>query len=128
MSTTSRIALAAVAGAAAALVLGTPATATPTPTVYIATFPTLSQCTDAGNRAVAGGVFVDYDCRNGVAGYDLLGEPKTTGTYTDVYIATFGTNTACDNAGDNGDTPSPIAWVSHTCRSGFTGWDLLVSK
>ncbi|WP_104482408.1 hypothetical protein V5P93_005654 [Actinokineospora auranticolor] len=124
MSTASRIALTATAGIAAALVLATPASATPT--TYITTFPTLTQCTAVGDQAVAEHVFTSYTCRNGVAGYDLLGEPSAA-TFTDVYIATFGTQAACDTAGTNGET-SPAAWTSHKCRSGFTGWDLLVTK
>ncbi|MBM7774299.1 hypothetical protein JOD54_004503 [Actinokineospora baliensis] len=122
MSVASRIALTASAGIAAAVVLAAPAAATPT--VYIATFPTYSQCDDAGTRGVTAGVFAAYDCRNGFTGYDLIVEP-TTNTFTDVYIATVPTKADCDAAGANG---KPSVWTTHKCRNGLTGWDLLVSK
>ncbi|GLW93299.1 hypothetical protein [Actinokineospora globicatena] len=130
MSAGSRIAAVAVAGFAAAVALATPAAATTyTPTAYIYTFPTLSDCTNAGTQAVTGGVFTSggYFCQAGFTGYDLIGEPSG-GTFTTTYIATFPTLAQCQAAGNAGKAATPKAWKSFTCRPGIAGWDLLVSS
>ncbi|RLK55072.1 hypothetical protein [Actinokineospora cianjurensis] len=132
MSAGSRIAAVAVVGAAAAVALAAPASAStdwPVPTAYVFTFPTLDECVTAGVRAEDGNVFTfaGFTCRPGIAGYDLIGEP-TGGTFTDSYLFTTATLTECQTAGANGEAASPAAWGSYTCRSGFTGYDLLVSS
>ncbi|WP_433268050.1 hypothetical protein ACQPZF_03215 [Actinosynnema sp. CS-041913] len=99
------------------------AQATPDAQVYLYT-TTLSGCTFTGDNGVAGGVFADYECKSGVAGYSVLVEP-TYGSFNDVYLNTL-TLANCEFAGDNGVNGG--VWADYECQLGVAGYSLKVSN
>lgn len=120
----ARVLTTAAAGAAAALAFTAGAAqAAPSSSVYLYT-GTNAHCTFSGDNGVAGGVFSDYECRNGVAGYSVLVD-ATGGSFSDVYINTFDTLANCSFAGDNGTSGG--VWDSYYCQAGFAGYSLKVS-
>ncbi|RKT52408.1 hypothetical protein [Saccharothrix australiensis] len=128
MSKLARVLTTTLAAAAASFAFTAGAAqATPEPDVYLYT-GTLAHCTDTGEHGVDGGVFSDYTCRNGVAGYSVLVEP-TYGSFTDVDLNTFDGpdgQTNCQFAGNNGRNEG--VWSSYTCQLGIVGWILIVSN
>ena len=78
----------------------------------------------SGDNGVAGGVFADYECKSGVAGYSVLVEP-TYGSFNDVYLNTL-TLANCEFAGDNGVNGG--VWADYECQLGVAGYSLKVSN